>query len=71
MCKAASPADLRSLIMFKSFLSRTYLHLITTIFDVDMTCTWSLIDLVHAIGISSNKTYAYCLCFTLYVLSHS
>ena len=42
VCKAASPADLRSLIMFKSFLSRTYLHLTTTIFDVDMTCTWSL-----------------------------
>jgi hypothetical protein len=42
VCKAASPADLRSLIMFKSFLSRTYLHLITTILDVDMTCTWSL-----------------------------
>ena len=41
VCKAASPADRRSLIMFKSFLSRTYLHLITTIFDVDMTCTWS------------------------------
>ena len=42
VCKAASPADLRSLIMYKSFLSRTYLHLITTIFDADMTCTWSL-----------------------------
>ena len=39
--KAASPADLRSPITPKPPLSRTYLHLTTTISDADMTCTWS------------------------------
>ena len=42
VCKMASQSDLRSLIMFKSFLSRTYSNLLVTCFDVDMTCTWSL-----------------------------
>jgi hypothetical protein len=43
VCKIASPADLRSLTMFKSFLSRMYGQLLLSSFDVDMTCTWSLI----------------------------
>ena len=41
-CKMASQSDLRSLIMFKSYLSRTYSNLLVTCFDVDITCTWSL-----------------------------
>ena len=35
------PSDLRSLTMFRSFLSRTYLKLLISCYDVDMTCTWS------------------------------
>jgi hypothetical protein len=41
-CKIASLGDLRSLAMFKSFLSRTYFNLLSSSFDVDMCCTWSL-----------------------------
>ena len=41
-CKIASPGDLRSLATFKSFLSRTYFNLLSSSFDVDMCCTWSL-----------------------------
>ena len=40
--KIASPGDLRSLATFKSFLSRTYFNLLSSSFDVDMCCTWSL-----------------------------
>ena len=42
VCRTAQPSDLRSLSMFRSFLSRTYLHLLISCYDVDMTCTWSL-----------------------------
>ena len=42
VCRTAQPSDLRSLTMFRSFLSRTYLQLLISCFDVDMTCTWSL-----------------------------
>ncbi len=42
VCRTAQPSDLRSLTMFRSFLSRTYLHLLISCYDVDMTCTWSL-----------------------------
>ena len=42
VCRAIQPSDLRSLTMFRSFLSRTYLHLLISCFDVDKTCTWSL-----------------------------
>ena len=41
-CKIASPGDLCSLATFKSFLSRTYFNLLSSSFDVDMCCTWSL-----------------------------
>ena len=41
-CKIASPGDLRSLATFKSFLSRTYFNLLSSSFDVDMCCTWSM-----------------------------
>ena len=42
VCKIACPADLRSLTMFKSFLSRTYVQLLENSYNVDMPCTWSL-----------------------------
>ena len=42
VCKIACPADLRSLSMFKSFLSRTYVQLLVSSFNVDMPCTLSL-----------------------------
>ena len=42
ICKIASPGDLRSFATFKSFLSRTYFNLLSSSFDVDMCCTWSL-----------------------------
>jgi hypothetical protein len=41
-CKIAPPRDLRSLATFISFLSRTYFNLLSSSFDVDMCCTWSL-----------------------------
>ena len=42
VCKMVLQSDLQSLIMFKSFPSRTYSNLLVTFFDVDITCTWSL-----------------------------
>ena len=42
VCGTAQPSDLRSLTMFRSFLSRTYLQLLLSCYDVNMTCTWSL-----------------------------
>ena len=42
VCKIACPADLCSLTMFKSFLSRTYVELFVSSIDEDMPCTWSL-----------------------------
>ena len=42
VCKIACLADLHSLTMFKSFLSRTYVQLLVSSFDEDMPCTWSL-----------------------------
>ena len=42
MCRTAKPSDLSSLTMFRSFLSRTYLHLLISCYDVDMACTWLL-----------------------------
>ena len=42
VCKIACPADLRSLTLFKSFLSKTYVQLLVSSFNVDMPCTWSL-----------------------------
>jgi hypothetical protein len=42
VCKIACPADLRSLTMFTSFLSRTYVQLLENSYNVDMPCTWSL-----------------------------
>ena len=41
VCRTAQPSDLRSLTMFRSFLSRTYLQLLFFCYDVNMTCTWS------------------------------
>ena len=35
-------SDLRSLETFRSFLSRTYLDLLISCYDEDLTCTWSL-----------------------------
>ena len=40
VCRTAQPSDLRSLTMFRSFLSRTYLQLLISWYDVDMTCMW-------------------------------
>ena len=37
--RIAQPSDLRSLTMFRSFLSRTYLQLLLSCYDVNMTCT--------------------------------
>ena len=42
ICRTAQLSDLRSLTMFKSFLSQTYLDLLISCYDVDLTCTWSL-----------------------------
>ena len=42
VCRTAQPSDLRSLTRFRSFLSRTYLQLLLSCYDVNMTCTWSL-----------------------------
>ena len=42
ICTLASPDDFRSIVSFKTFLSRIYLDLLTFIFDVNMTCSWSL-----------------------------
>ena len=42
MCISAKPSDISSLTMFRSFLSRTYLHLFISCYYVDMACTWSL-----------------------------
>ena len=42
VCRTAQPSDLRSLFMFRSFLSRTYLQLVLSCYDVNMTCTGSL-----------------------------
>ena len=42
VCRSASSAKRRSPILFKSFLFKTYSHLLVTSFDVDMICTWSL-----------------------------
>ena len=42
VCKIAPPSSLYSLTTFKRFLCDTYLSLLTSTFDVDMTCTWSL-----------------------------
>ena len=42
MCKIACPTDLRSLTMFKSFLSKQCVQLLVSSFNVDMPCTWSL-----------------------------
>ena len=42
VCRTAQPSDLRSLTMFRSFLSRTHLQLLLSCYDVNMTCTWLL-----------------------------
>ncbi len=65
ICKIASPADLCSLTMFKSFLSRTYGQLLMSSFDVDMTCTWTLIPsrLCHGTWIIVSKANI-CLCLS-------
>ena len=42
ICTLASPGDFRSIVSFKTFLSRIYLDLLTFTFDVNMTCSWSL-----------------------------
>ena len=42
VCKVALPSDFRSLSSFKTFLRRTYLNLLSSSFDFDMTCTWSI-----------------------------
>ena len=42
VCRTSQPSDLGSLTMFRSFLSRTYLQLLASCYDVNMTCTWSL-----------------------------
>ena len=42
ICTLASPDDFRSIVSFKTFLSRTYLDLLTINFDLNMTCSWSL-----------------------------
>ena len=42
VCKIACPADLRGLIVFKSFLLKTYVQLLVSSFNVDMPCTWYL-----------------------------
>ena len=49
VCRTAQPADLRSLTMFRSFLSRTYLDLLISCNDVDLTCTCHYTELVHVI----------------------
>jgi hypothetical protein len=49
MCRTAKPSDLSSLTMFRSFLSRTYLHLLISCYDVDMACTCHYIELAHVI----------------------
>ena len=42
VCRTAQLSDLRSLTIFRSFLSRTYLDLLISCYGVDLTCTWSL-----------------------------
>ena len=42
ICALASPDDFLSIVSFKTFLSRTYLDLMTITFDLNMTCSWSL-----------------------------
>ena len=42
ICTLASHDDFRSIVSFKTFLSRTYLDLLTITFDVNMTCSWSI-----------------------------
>ena len=43
ICKIASPEKFASLNIFKNFLRKTYTALVNSTFNVDMTCTWSLI----------------------------
>ena len=42
VCKVALPSDFCRLSSFKTFLRGTYLNLLSSGFDVGMTCTWSI-----------------------------
>jgi hypothetical protein len=58
VCKIACPAVLRSLTMFKSFLSRTYVQLLENTYNVDMPCTWSLCRIVvRVIGLNLTNSF--------------
>ena len=42
VCKIATPSDHHSLTSFKTFLSKVYLNFLTSSFNVNITCIWSL-----------------------------
>ena len=41
-CTLTEPSSFTSPSSFRMYLKRTYKHILETVFDSDMTCTWSL-----------------------------
>ena len=42
ICTLIEPSSFKSPSSFRIYLKRTYKHILETVFDPDMTCTWSL-----------------------------
>ena len=43
VCQDVDPDTFSSSISFKSFLKRRYLELLRSVYDVELSCTWSLV----------------------------
>ena len=43
VCQDVNPNTFSSLISFQNFLKRRYLELLRSVYDVELSCTWSLV----------------------------
>ena len=51
ICQDVNPDTYSSSISFKNFLKRRYLQLLRSVYDVELSCTWSLVRItVHVKG---------------------